>query len=73
MCFSSPKQPTPTPPPSPAPIPTASEASPTANNEAQQKQLQMMRYGIASTIKTSPTGVDMNPMYNSGQKKKLGQ
>ncbi len=72
-CFGGGKPPAAPPPPSPAPVPLPEQASPAAGNEAQQKQLQMMRNGLASTIKTSPQGVpSLNPMYQTG-KSKLGQ
>ena len=65
------------PPPAAAPTPLPEQPSPTAANDAQQAQLQMLRFGIASTIKTSPSGItgggsNLNPMYQTG-KQKLGQ
>jgi len=69
MCFfSQPKTPTPspapiiknapvTPAPSPTPTKTAPEPSQVSPQEARRKQLGILRYGLASTIKTSPRGV----------------
>ena len=61
MCFSSPKAPsapTPTPPPPPAPIPTPDETSPQSAEENRRSRLDRLRAGLASTIRTSPTGVN---------------
>jgi hypothetical protein len=71
MCFSNPEQPKPrpapaiTPPPKVAPPPTPSSPSPraTASQEAttaearRKKAIRATRYGILSTIKTSPLGI----------------
>lgn len=55
-------------PPTPAPAPTItpSEVSAQAKNEARQKQLERLRYGLSSTIKTSGrglvgTGAELSP------------
>lgn len=61
MCFfSSPKTPsvpaTPTPSPSPSPIrPSAVEAQ--VSDEERRRKLSRMRFGLASTIKTSSKGL----------------
>lgn len=47
--------PAPTPAPLPSPTPTAVEASVTA--EQRRKKIAAVRYGMLSTIKTSPQGV----------------
>ncbi len=58
MCFgSSPKPPAAQPLPAPTPVPTPSEVSPQAAGDARRKQLENMRYGLASTIKTTPRGL----------------
>ncbi len=60
MCFGSPKAPSaPPPPPTPPPTPviTPSESSQQNAGDARKKQLDRLRYGLASTIKTKPTGV----------------
>lgn len=60
MCggiFSKPKAPATPPPPPPAPVVTPSEVSPQAAEETKRKQLDKMRYGYASTIKTGPRGI----------------
>ncbi len=79
MCFGgSSKSPAPPPPPAPAPVPTPEQASPNAGNDARQAMLQRMRFGLVSTIKTSPRGITgsgpdltASGMYNAG-KTKLG-
>ncbi len=60
-------------PPAPAPVPTASEPSVAGAQENRRQQLARLRYGLASTIKTSPTGVDLTSTNNQqGAKKTLG-
>ena len=52
--------PAPVPPPTPAPAPTISPSasSPMATEEARRKRIfDMARYGMRSTIKTSPQGI----------------
>lgn len=56
MCFSSPKSPAPTPLPPPAPTPIAAESNIGAD-AARRTQLEKLRMGLASTIKTSPRGL----------------
>ena len=60
MCFGSPKMPDPpkaTPAPSPSPVITPSEVSPQEKAEGRRKKLARLKYGLASTIKTSPRGI----------------
>jgi hypothetical protein len=55
MCtslFSKPKTPAPQPMPSPAPVPTPSESSAMVTGDARRKQLERLRRGLSSTIKT---------------------
>ena len=55
MCFGGgSKAPTPTPPPPPAPVPTESQAGVLPNTKS---QLDRLRFGLASTIKTGPRGL----------------
>ena len=79
MCFFGSKSaapPAPTPAPAPLPTPTPSEISPQTAQDVKKKQLDMMRYGLASTIKTGPRGlVGTGPNLNSSNqqgKTKLG-
>lgn len=74
MCiFGTPKQqelPAPAAAPAPTPSPTPSQVSPIQTADQQRKQLAAMRYGLASTIKTSPQGVLTTPaqqMYGTTQ------
>ena len=65
MCFfSKPKAPaapaiTQAPPAAPAPKPIVmpSEVSPQTKEETRRKRLDKLRFGLASTIKTSPRGI----------------
>ncbi len=65
MCFFSRKQPSiptspaPVAPPAPAPTPviTPSEISPQIQGEARRKRREQLRFGLASTIKTSARGL----------------
>lgn len=61
MCFGGkPKAPEPpkaAPPPAPIPVITPSEVSPQEQAEGRRKKLSRLRYGLASTIKTSPRGI----------------
>lgn len=54
MCMGgSPKAPSPTPPPAPAPIPTEPQQAVVKSKD----QLERLRFGLASTIKTGPRGL----------------
>jgi hypothetical protein len=54
MCLGgAPKAPSPTPPPAPAPVPI----EPQAGVVKPKDQLERMRFGLASTIKTGPRGI----------------
>lgn len=60
MCFGSPKPPTPqaVPPISPPPTITPTNVSDVSAQETARKQrVAQLRYGFASTIKTSPQGI----------------
>ena len=78
-CFGGSTKPqAPPPTPAPAPVPTPEQTSPTAANDSRAEMLKRMRFGLVSTIKTSPrgitgTGPDLTAggMY-SGGKTKLG-
>ena len=78
-CFGgSPKVETPAPPPTPAPMPTPtpSEISPQSATDARKRRLDQMRFGMASTVRTTTrgltgTGANLNDQNNSG-KTKLG-
>jgi hypothetical protein len=48
----SPQMPAPLPAPAPAPVPTPSEISPQLAGDARRKQLERLRRGLSSTIKT---------------------
>lgn len=73
MCLGgAPKAPSPTPPPAPAPVPI----EPQAGVVKPKDQLERMRFGLASTIKTGPrgitgTGANLSPVQSAG-KAKLG-
>ena len=79
MCFSSPKPPdTKTPPtPSPSPTPIESQTGAAVSSADRRKKLQQSRFGLASTIKTSASGVTsgtaslLSPELTG--KKKLGE
>ena len=78
MCIGkSPKAPAATPPPAPAPIPTPTETSPLGAESARKQRISSLRYGLASTIKTSPLGIsgagaDLTSGALQGKKTKLG-
>ena len=67
MCFwgkstpipSIPPAPTPAPPPAPAPLPAPvpTETAPMKTAEERRKRIEAARYGMLSTIKTSPLGL----------------
>lgn len=44
--------PAPPPPPAPAPVPTPSEVSPQLAGDARRRQMEKLRRGLSSTIKT---------------------
>jgi len=73
MCFGgTPKTPSPTPPPAPAPIATEPQAAVVKSKD----QLERLRFGLASTIKTGPRGItgsgpNLSPVQTAG-KIKLG-
>ena len=48
---------TPSPPISPMPTPVPTETAPIKTAEARRKKIAQARYGILSTIKTSPLGI----------------
>ena len=64
--------PAPAPAPVPSPVPSATESSVTAQDR--RSKIANMRYGLMSTIKTSPQGVTgqgadlTNPATNAGKK-----
>lgn len=78
MCFvKAPKMPEQQAPPvpAPAPSPTPSSISAQSADETRRKRLDRIRYGLASTIKTSPLGItgsasDLTAM--AGGKEKIG-
>jgi hypothetical protein len=78
MCMGkAPKAPAATPPPAPAPIPTPTETSPLGAEDTRRKRVESMRYGLASTIKTSARGItgagaDLTSAGLEGKKNKLG-
>lgn len=59
FCFggSSTQTPPPVEAPPPAPVPTPSEVSPQSASDARRRRLEQLRYGLASTIKTSARGL----------------
>lgn len=69
MCFSQPSYDS-TPAPAPAPTPTASDADPQKTASDRQKKLEALRLGLASTIRTSPTGLGSSATI--GSKSTLG-
>lgn len=52
-----PEAPPATPVPDPAPTPTPSDVSPQITQQERLAKLKKMRFGLASTIKTSPKGI----------------
>lgn len=46
-----------TPPPAPAPTPMPTQVNPIATASDRAKNLDSYRYGLASTIKTGPSGI----------------
>lgn len=73
MCFGG-KPKTPEPPkaipaPAPAPVITPSEVSPQEKAEGRRKKLERLKYGLSSTIKTSPRGIFGTGAELSGQQK----
>ena len=79
MCFSKTKmpnipkeelpEPAPTPSPVPSPIPTETESQVTADKR--RKKTEAVKYGLLSTIKTSPRGIMGNGVdLSSGTGKK---
>ena len=73
----SPEPPAPTKPPDPAPTPTPSDVSPQISQEERRRKLKNLRFGLASTIKTSSKGIsgagaDLTNRSLQG-KKKLGE
>lgn len=72
MCFGGGKAPSPTPPPAPTPTAVAPQESVVKGAD----YLKQLRYGLASTIKTSSRGLtgsgsNLNSQTNAG-KQKLG-
>lgn len=72
MCFSSlfgskksdVSMPPPSPAPAPAPVPTPSEVSPQLAGDARRRQLEKLRRGLSSTIKTKGivgSGAELSP------------
>lgn len=59
MCMSTPKMEAPPviAPPSPAPTPTPTDVNPVATANDRASRLRQFQYGLASTIKTSPSGI----------------
>lgn len=62
--------PAPVPMPSPPPTPTYTDSS-SSNDAERRSQLDKMRQGLASTIKSKPQGPTLTPVAESG-KNKLG-
>lgn len=77
MCFGGkPKEPpAPPPPPAPAPLPTAPEQSPVTTDERKRRR-DLLRSGLASTIKTGGQGIfgkgSQLSATNTGLNKTLG-
>ena len=61
------------PPASPPPTITPSDVSPQGAEQTRRKRIEAMRFGLASTIKTSPSGVEGELVGQGGGKKKLGE
>lgn len=58
MCFGGKAQaPAVVAPPAPLPTPTPTMSNPIATAQARATRLAQMQYGLASTIKTSPSGI----------------
>ena len=65
-----PTMPAPPPPPAPAPVPTPSEVSPQLAGDARRRQREMLRRGVASTIKTrgiTGSGAELSSASLSGK------
>lgn len=61
------------PPASPPPTITPSDVSPQGAEQTRRKRIEAMRFGLASTVKTSPSGVEGDLVGQGGGKKKLGE
>ena len=69
-----PQMPAPAPAPSPSPVPTPSEVSPQLAGDARRRQLEKLRRGLSSTIKTkgiTGSGAELSGA-NQGGKSYLG-
>lgn len=75
--FGKPKAPAEVKIPEPAPVPTPSDsATPQQTEQERKKRLERLRYGLASTVKTSSKGVTDKPELASGSyigKRSLGE